>query len=296
MSVLHEYPARDQQLTPGLGSCLPRLGLSAPQLEAILSRADTDTAHEAFLALKASTQMQKDNPGIPLGEPRRGSVKRKRGTQDDLAAEGNKGSAAGSATPDGPAQTQPLRQETENYGNYSYLFPDLNAFANTPTRQPLPTSQVNGHTQVQPPPPPIPPPPAQWTPTYATAQTSAYPSPMQFNQMTLPRDFYQQPFDQSGFGVSLPASNGGGYADPPTNPPGPEDIDEVEHQRRLRAAVVKITAQKGHGPMGAELTADQVDTRRKAQEEIMDRMREEEDPEASARAEALQLISYHLNK
>ncbi|WVF67121.1 hypothetical protein IAT40_001866 [Kwoniella sp. CBS 6097] len=55
----------------GLGSCLPRLGLSSNQLDAILNRADTDTAYEAFVNLKASKELQETNPGIRLGEPRR---------------------------------------------------------------------------------------------------------------------------------------------------------------------------------------------------------------------------------
>ncbi|OWT36314.1 hypothetical protein J008_05776 [Cryptococcus neoformans] len=80
----------------GLGSCLPRLGLSADQLDAILNRADTDTVYEAFINLKASRELEISNPGIKLGEPRRRASnlppKRKR-----TEGEGD--------TPVGPAET-----------------------------------------------------------------------------------------------------------------------------------------------------------------------------------------------
>lgn len=75
---------------------MPRLGLSADQLDAILNRADTDTVYEAFINLKASRELEMSNPGIKLGEPRRraGNLPPKRKRTED---EGG--------TPIGPAET-----------------------------------------------------------------------------------------------------------------------------------------------------------------------------------------------
>lgn len=143
----------------GLGSCLPRLGLTAPQLDAILNRADTDTAHDAFLTLKASKEMIEANPGLPLGQVKRkasvsaSASKRKRddGTHDtpnDLDLHSNSNSTPGGATErysakeepsaSGPSGSHAGNQESNNY---DFFFPDLEAMANG--RYPAPPAVMN---------------------------------------------------------------------------------------------------------------------------------------------------------
>ncbi|WVQ94504.1 hypothetical protein IAU59_001583 [Kwoniella sp. CBS 9459] len=147
----------------GLGSCLPRLGLSANQLDAILNRADTDTAYEAFVNLKASREMQETNPGIQMGERRRRPsesmpFKRKRDSTEETTP--NQSQARGSSrgrmrnlsaglTPGSTRSAKGKERETDtmvdgvgNYatdgvwrprpsrsgtpqGSYDFLFPDL---------------------------------------------------------------------------------------------------------------------------------------------------------------------------
>ncbi|EIW66639.1 hypothetical protein TREMEDRAFT_34871, partial [Tremella mesenterica DSM 1558] len=145
----------------GLGSCLPRLGLTHPQLDAILNRADTDTAYEAFLALKASREVSEANPGIELGgirrrapsagskrkrypsdHPQTDSADRSHTPEDTIPPEPTTGPIASSSTSGHNAP--PLNNEfingltrsaktqrTEEVSSepYAYLFPDLDAFA-----------------------------------------------------------------------------------------------------------------------------------------------------------------------
>ncbi|OCF30477.1 hypothetical protein I316_07859 [Kwoniella heveanensis BCC8398] len=145
----------------GLGSCLPRLGLSSDQLDAILNRADTDTAYEAFVNLKASRELRENNPGLRMGEARRrpseiipskrkretaaeatssqlGSVNRGRFRNIDIGhAAGPSGSAKGKeresgsfggdfgSTPhDGVLRPRPSRSGSP-HDSYDFLFPDL---------------------------------------------------------------------------------------------------------------------------------------------------------------------------
>ncbi|WWC87758.1 uncharacterized protein L201_002650 [Kwoniella dendrophila CBS 6074] len=128
----------------GLGSCLPRLGLSADGLDAILNRSDTDTAYEAFVNLKASKGQTLANPGIKVGDVRRraSSMKRKRDATGDEERSTEKGknragsetlglskSASGSGTPINTESTS-LPPQFYNFQpgegeDYHYLFPDL---------------------------------------------------------------------------------------------------------------------------------------------------------------------------
>jgi len=304
---------------------LPRLGLSAPQLDAILTRADTDTAYEAFLALKASTQMKKDNPGLPLGSPRRraSSGKRKRTSvsEETPRAEGTvlQNTSTLAASPESFKRSQPERQESEPYGSYAYLFPDLDAFANTPVNPNPPLAAV---------PPPAPPQPQHqpqpqsqpqapsstpWGNTYppqgnagysqppAMSHQQQYPQNMSMSQPTM----YAQPFQQSGFGLTLPPSAPPQPMQfPPDYPampqmsgPGPgAEVDDAERQRHLRAAVANLTAQEGPGATGGNMTPDQVEERRRAQEELSKSMKADGVFDWDQKTEAVQLITYHLNK
>lgn len=154
---------------PGLGSCLPRLGLTAPQLDAILNRADTDTAHDAFLTLKASKEMEEANPGIPLGQVKRkasltasASKRRRDGTEFDgdhdhhsNSTPGGSGAIKTDQQPDnlnsasvGGAvssnQQQQQQQQQQQATNYDFFFPDLEAMANG--RYPTPSAAGPGPT------------------------------------------------------------------------------------------------------------------------------------------------------
>lgn len=126
-----------------------------------MNRADTDTAHDAFLTLKASKEMIEANPGIALGQVKRkasgvaSASKRKRedGTHDtptELDLQSN-------STPGGPGEKYPkdehtsgtgpsgsgsqLRNGTQDPTNYDFFFPDLEAMANG--RYPTPQAMTS---------------------------------------------------------------------------------------------------------------------------------------------------------
>lgn len=108
-----------------------------------MNRADTDTAYEAFVKLRASREQEEANPGIPFGEIKRKPANAQSKRKRDSMAEGLGSSSLGpgdtahegsaSHTPDykpaakvaRPIEAQP---EITNYGDtYSYLFPDANS-------------------------------------------------------------------------------------------------------------------------------------------------------------------------
>ena len=222
----HRMGTLNTHSPPGLGSCLPRLGLSAPQLDAILNRADTDTAHEAFLALKASREMQKDHPGLPLGSPRRraSAIKRKRSTAPDAGPDSAPSANFQPSTSETPDDNNPpriKRQGSSGFTSYDYLFPDLNSFASHPPPVPDPVtgssdgsnpqnvSNAQQPQQSQQ--------PTSWGTQYAPQQSGgqsniAYsPHPVQQQlyqspQPVLQTNLYSQPFHQSGFGLTIPGS------------------------------------------------------------------------------------------
>jgi hypothetical protein len=309
----------------GLGSCLPRLGLSAPQLDAILNRADTDTAYEAFINLKATREMQEANPGIPLGEIRRraSTTKRKRNSADK-AQEGSEQTANTSQTPDAPTSAPPSseplnsakRSRPEPAGsppapvdNYAYLFPDLDTYANPPR------TDTN----------------AGWN--FMFPQSTLF-DPSSRNLVSDPhgRGYWPGLMYQSslagaaghhpnftGFGVTVPApqsqplsSLAGGAALPPgppvnyaaTHPPAaptslstPEraGMTEEERQRHLREAVAKMTysGSQKQTSVGLAMTAEEIEQRRMVQRELIQSM---EEAGGGVMAESMQLIAYHLNK
>nr|XP_018264594.1 uncharacterized protein I303_02766 [Kwoniella dejecticola CBS 10117]OBR86752.1 hypothetical protein I303_02766 [Kwoniella dejecticola CBS 10117] len=164
----------------GLGSCLPRLGLSADGLDAILNRSDTDTAYEAFVNLKASKEQLSNNPGMKFGETRRraSTMKRKRDTlaEEPGGSESQKdkgkvaGSAAASKSKSGSGRSTPLNdnlqatnqpsffsfQQPGEGDDYHYLFPDLDALLSEDTASSFPrasSSRPSQQPQVRPPPP-----------------------------------------------------------------------------------------------------------------------------------------------
>ncbi|ORY29518.1 hypothetical protein BCR39DRAFT_531931 [Naematelia encephala] len=297
----------------GLGSCLPRLGLSANQLDAILNRADTDTAYEAFLTLKASHEMKEANPGIALGEPRRranSSVKRKHENVDATPRDGPGGvERMQSATPDlvdaggfkRPKAAGVEDPSSSSMDAFAYLFPDLDAFASGSTGF---TPDNDGSSSQYP----------LFKPQ-TSFPMSNFPQQYQNNMASSANQF-----DFSGFGLTGPPtqaldSNMNGTTFPPpasatgtsqsnlaqlvgvTNHGAPTAIrstspTELERQQQLRTAVANLT-NFSKGTMDTPMTPSAIEARRKAQDEL--RLRMDESDVTERKTEALQLITYHLN-
>ena len=140
-----------------------------------MNRADTDTAYDAFLALKASKEVEEANPGIVLGEVkhRRSHVekgKRKRGSIDgdpgsasvDLSADNaSQGRASipndhepqmsqnGQTVPNGHVacdtgfEHKPSLDPDNALEQYSYLFPDLEALASNAQMSTQPSNPLS---------------------------------------------------------------------------------------------------------------------------------------------------------
>jgi hypothetical protein len=269
----------------GLGSCLPRLGLNARELDDMLHRADTDSAYEVFLKLKASRELEAANPGIQLGEVKRQgsggvkSSKRKRTVDEPLnpastSTSGSKEKSPGpsSVGPNPPDPKESSQSETleQTLANYAYLFPDLDSFGTVPTRNGFMPLQ-NGWQQT-----------GSGNPYNSTFDPSPY--PMANNSGSYPANQTQQtqssaPYnfgssELSGFGLTIPASyypqnpqpplptsrlppllaqngpaqytnfsNRSSYeASPSSHSISTSSMDELERQRRLRAAVANLTS------------------------------------------------------
>lgn len=170
--------------TTGLGSCLPRLGLTPSMLDAIMNRADTDTAYEAFVALKASKEQGgKNNPGsflskkaargpmphfppTPANAPKRKRTGRKKDDDDDddddygdmdfdmdmdtkkprVSSGGAGASGAGQA---GAGPFSPLNSLSDFFSRpseWDFLFPDANMAG---VAGPGPSTMAMGQQQQQ---------------------------------------------------------------------------------------------------------------------------------------------------
>lgn len=266
--------------TAGVGSCLPRLGLSPAQLDAILNRSDTDTAYEAFISLKASKEMEEQNPGMDL--PGYNKVSENHGNHDSI---NNPGSSAGAGsqigagkrkrTVESPLSTMAdvegkrvrgvspppeMEMNGPDFGNWDFLFPDTNL---TAVAGPGPSSQYHLHHQH---------PNSASTPTTGPPMSSG----------------------QGGTPINTGMNNMG---DVQTTP-------EAERQAHLRQAVAHIMNRPAQGPRSPliitaanNMTVRQVDERAKLQEELRQSMQGLAGEEALERkTEALQLITYHMNK
>ena len=241
-----------------MGSCLPRLGLSATQLDAILNRQDTDTAHEAFVALKASREASGENgdDGLPFGSGRPvADGKRKRwSTSDDPRPKSNSDPVRSPERHDSAdTNDAPVVGPSTDFEAFSYLFPGQSSVYNATAPQP------------------------NYSAPYSALPFSM---PMTSNNLsTLP---YGQ--NNSDFGQAAPL--------PMSRYPGLEvfmgdspDGAESERQRQLRAAVSDFT--------GGEATPQQVMEKRRMEEDLQNRY---ENGDSDRKAEAYQLISYHINK
>lgn len=153
---------------------MPRLGLTAPQLDAIMNRADTETAHDAFFQLKASKEMEEANPGLPVGEVKRKASTTASGSKRrrDAATTGEHETdhdLQSNSTPGGPSAGKRLKDD-ERLGsdnsaaavveassssapqqqppnNYDFFFPDLEAMANGRYPPPMTGSPYNPYAQ-----------------------------------------------------------------------------------------------------------------------------------------------------
>jgi len=281
-----------------------------------LSRADTDTAYEAFVALKASREMEEANPGLVPGEIRhRSSVGKRKHPHGDGEADKD---VEGEGFPDQPGSGEPTkrnRQSSEGFykamESYSYLFPDLEAFAAPSPRQ---TGGFDANTFGQ-------------NSGFAQQTNNNYPqnlfdSPGYSGGSAAGQQMYQgslagAPSAQSnftGFGLTVPASilplpsiTGGAPAQsnkfvrdscaaqhPAAHPaPPPERItpeqwegEDAERQRQLRAAVAQFTRnQTPNGTLdGPDLSPAQIEHKRRLQSELRQTMEETEGPDGKTDA------------
>ncbi|KAK8861477.1 hypothetical protein IAR55_002298 [Kwoniella newhampshirensis] len=317
----------------GMGSCLPRLGLSAVQLDAILNRADTDTAYEAFVNLKASRELETANPGLKMGEPRRRSsstTKRKRGMSTDDDVRQNAGSsggpsAGGAATTMGSsslveepsARTKSTNANTPASEEFTYLFPDLDSMlivsdsfgdptfsrtANGPSsRQQMPRmSPMDGHRHGYAQhlmPDAITEGDRQAQINYYGGQSSAYPNGdlSGFGLTIPPTTVIENPMSSLA-GPSSSSQTQGGYAQKHAHILTTESsIPEVDRQEQMRKTVQSITAHESTRTSfdGPGMTAAELAERRRQQAQLMKTI--EQGDRGDRKMEAMQLITYHLN-
>lgn len=296
-------------LKSGLGSCLPRLGLSAPQLDAILNRADTDTAYEAFTALKASKELEEANPGIPFGEIKRkptlttATTKRKRdstadagpstgsGTRQTFDSAPNSGKSVSlNDTPEAkPIQQSNTRQsnpEQSNYADtYNYLFPDqpgndwsrYPAAPYKPQNTQYPVSPLGSVRN-------LPAQSASGTPGYQESMREMYQSGGGGGGGGGGQNWMWGAFaDLSGFGLTTPGPGNG--LDPYANyqATGSRDLPGVsampdisaQDQAKLRRAVAMMLQTKGVTD-GPAMTGEEIQERMNAQRELVSSFSEDE--------------------
>lgn len=262
----------------GLGSCLPLLGLNNDQLESILNRADSDTAYEAFVSFKASKELGEQNPGIPLGQVR------KRG---DSVAEPGSSAGAGSliGTPLSAAAQAKRKRDSEGGDG------DKRPRGATPASTPGSSGAGAGAGAV--------PNPVNhgemWNFLFTTEATAVGgPGPSAFPGL------YTGPPGATAQQATMPAppaQQGQGHIT------GVTGLSPESERNNLRSAVAQLTS-SDKAPIDRQgsvivtepnnMTRGQVEERRRMQEELRQSMEGEE--AAERKTEALQLITYHLNK
>ncbi|AAW42655.1 hypothetical protein CNBC5960 [Cryptococcus deneoformans B-3501A] len=309
----------------GLGSCLPRLGLSADQLDAILNRADTDTVYEAFINLKASRELEMSNPGIKLGEPRRraGNLPPKRKRTED---EGG--------TPIGPAETpedgassagkeKGKTSQNSDISNskriksvfdqpipsdeYTYLFPDLDSMlmASESFDDPsISRFDINGQMGQSRVPNELP------RVDYGQQQRL-----MSSNTGNVRFPSYNGSTALAGdpLAANLAVSNSSSANYPPSNPSMPSCVTPVRpvaplvnegNQSTRRSStsnepstqsdsIRRLAAEHRGAFDGPGMTSQEIEERRKAEDSLIKSIEEGDTPDR--KLEAMQLITYHLN-
>lgn len=290
-------------------------------LDAVLNRADTDTAYDAFIQLKASKDQGGKNdptpflskkaargpmphfPPDPTNAPKR-KRRGKKGDDDyddddeypefDFTGQAEK-KARGESSAAGAAMS-PLNGLSEFFskgGEWDFLFPDP---ANMGVGGPGP-STMSGHEMLD-------------------TDTGGFPVRMGGGGPPLGAGSRRGPTSgirtmSSGTSPSLgavpppPSTSGTGLGPGSTPSSSIQDSAhspnvEAEHQRSLRAAVAHITnsvpdtASSLHIVTNPNnMTHAQVEERRRLQEQLRKSMEGEEETER--KTEALQLITYHLN-
>jgi hypothetical protein len=301
VKVSHRYWVWNEADMPGLGSCLPRLGLNATQLDAILNRGDTDSAHDAFLALKASKEMEEANPGIALGHVKRktstnvSASKRKHEGEHDHHSEGtstpggdkrykdtrtpgpdttlNQQASTSQAMPPPPPQAQGQGPQIP-VNNYDFFFPDLEAMANGRHQSPQSTAPFNPYAYNNPPNPYQPPNPSG--PSWAQGPEQQFPYGMGMGFGFGPNSQNQANF--TGFGLTVPAPpvTPTAPADPSTSSSAPVQTqpqgdveEETEKSKRLKEAVASLTVGDRRALEGTPMTPNEMAERFRVQEKLM---------------------------
>ena len=325
-SLLPIFPGAD---VSGLGSCLPRLGLNADQLDAVLNRGDTDSAHDAFLALKASKEMEEANPGIALGHVKRKTSTNISGSKRKLEGEHDHHSE-GTSTPGGdkrykdtrtpgpdttlnqqastsqmPSQSMqpPLQPGQQNIpvNNYDFFFPDLEAMASGRYQPPPPTAPFNPYAYNNNSQPYQPPNPSG--PSWAQGQDQQFPYGMGMGFGFGPNSQNQANF--TGFGLtvpaapitpSAPASSTSASAKPPVATRSSGDVEtETEKSKRLKEAVASLTVGDRRALEGTPMTPDEMAERFRVQEKLMSSLPENDQNNRMLEAMQVNLASCPLD-
>lgn len=242
----------------------------------MLNRSDTDTAYEAFISLKATKELEKTNPGIDLpGELR---------PRHDSGS--NPGSSAGAGSQigvpkrkrdhDSPPPIADLEdkrpragspqtslEQVGDFGTWDFLFPDpeLSAVAG-----PGPSS--------------------------VGLEGGMFGAPRPDLQLAQQMNANSASSRQNG----TPATNSGNDGEAAT--------PDADRQRSLRQAVAHMTNRPSAGPRSPliitaanNMTPREVEDRKRMQEELRQSIEVSQGEEAAERkTEALQLITYHMNK
>ncbi|KLT41941.1 hypothetical protein CC85DRAFT_302818 [Cutaneotrichosporon oleaginosum] len=319
------HPINSMLTAAGLGSCLPRLGLTPQMLDAILNRADTDTAYEAFVQLKASKEQGGKNdptpflskkaargpmphfPPTPANAPKRKRRGKKDEDDDDdddfmfdftgqaEAAKKARGETSAAGASGSGAAMSPLNGLSEFFskgGEWDFLFPDP---ANLGVPGPGPSTMATSTNEV--------------------VDTGGFPVRMGGGGPPLGAGLQRGATSgirtvSSGTSPAVgvvppPPSNSGTGLGPGSTPSSLHESAhspnaEAEHQRSLRAAVAHITNSVPDTVSSPRIvtnpnnmTQAQVEERRRLQEQLRKSMEGEEATER--KTEALQLITYHLN-
>ena len=302
--------------------------MNATQLDAILNRGDTDSAHDAFLALKASKEMEEANPGLPLGHVKRktstnvSGSKRKHDGEHDHQSEGTStpggdkrykdtrtpgpdttlnqaqapSSSSQSQTQSQPQSMGPPLQAQQNIpaNNYDFFFPDLEAMANGRYQPPPTTAPFNPYAYNNPPNPYQTPNPAG--PSWAQGPEQQFPYGMGMGMGFGPNSQNQVNF--TGFGLTMPAAPvTPGAPNPPVSKPiptGSGDVEEeTEKSKRLKEAVASLTVGDRRALEGTPMTPDEMAERFRVQEKLMESLPEND--QNNRMLEAMQvsfLLSY----
>lgn len=292
--------------------------MSESQLQDIVDRGDTDTAYQAFVAVKASKELQEKNPGLTFGDPRLRATSTKRKRKEE-----------GHETP----------SRRESIDRPPVLEKQETAEMDVPVPMSIPTEELNSATNslwndmfggmnsfnnglssttIADPVPRVPTPPFLWggypaypaDPAFSLSQfdtktPSAVTVPTPYPSLSMQNNSYALNSQQGGFGLTLPgqiplfSTTRNTEVSPaeasPANESSPGAI-LASRQKHLRSAIAKATKYEGQGSLPGVMTPEQIEARRLVQEELHESIKDDQVPDSDRKVEAAQLISYHLNK